>query len=70
MLLRHLELTALGSDVANCILLACEQLDPARLDKQKKKKTFQGKKNNLDLSAVYGLGRVFCRASVRGGITK
>ena len=54
MLLRHLELTALGSDVANCILLACEQLDPARLDKQKK--LFRGrKKNNLDLSAVYGL---------------
>ena len=45
MLLRHLELTALGSDVANCILLACEQLDPARLDKQKKK--FQGKKKQF-----------------------
>ena len=65
MLLQHLELTALGSDVANCILLACEQLDPARLDKQKK--LFRGrKKNNLDLSAVYGLVWVFCRASVRG----
>ena len=55
MLLQHLELTALGSDVANCILLACEQLDPARLDNTKKK-NFRGRtKNNLDLSAVYGL---------------